>query len=1472
MPCIISDPIRITSILPRLGSILLFFFIVTQLINFPVFTIPLIGILILYAIGLSYWSKLWLIILPALLPVLDLTPWSGRILVTEFDLVILTSIAGSLLFNRLDFSFIKQLRAVKWLILFLILSYGISTFIGYSVKLLPPSPFYIYLAEYNSIRVAKGFFAALCFLPILAYEKNQGTPIAKLLSIGIISGLSLAILSIIWERIVFPGFFDFSYTYRISGLFSGLLLGGEMLDGYLLLAFPFFIVLLYSFNNPWLRFLGMLIFIGGLYGILVTFTRTNYLAVSVAIAILLLGSIKTQPKTTKRKTPLYVIFATLVFLLIVDIFRGGYISQRFSTTRDSFDERLKHWENAINISQEGIIPFIFGNGKGSYPNHYFSYEISGLNMARFWLMDENLEGKHINFLRFSPSDKQGTLNVSQRFPANQTGSYQVKITLRTPSTPPQKLLVEFCNKNILRFQSECQWIGFSTQKDTSNQWQTITNNLPSDSFTKPLLSPVTPVDINLLNRGLTESLDISQVEIISPDGKQLLQNTAFNNGFDHWFFSSGNHLAWHVKNLWISAFFEGGLIELSLISFLLIYLTRHLFKQTRQGNHYALAMLAAIIAIMIVGLFGSIFDDPRVSWLFYLMVWLAILKPEMPPILQAKKNTLLHSLVIVIVFLSVASSIAAYTIKKFGYSINDVAEIFTAKAETKLGITYAQTYQAKLDFPDIYQWRGQGANSHYNPIVSRYSLIGQPFSISDNAKNTEFSRLIQVNNNQQLLQAIANAEPGDGIELQTGIYSIRQNVNVSKNGSIRKPIVIYARQLGNVLIEFDTVEGFIVNAANWTFQNLIIKGDCETHSKCEHAFHIIGNADGTILRNNIIYDFNSAIKGNGLPQKDSTIIYPDNVLIEKNSFTNTSPRNTGSPVNTIDVVGGDNWHIKANFISDFIKLLDNKTSHAAYLKGYGKNGLFEENLVICNKKLYQPDHTQVGLSFGGGGTGSQFCFDKKCQYEHDQGIMQNNIIMNCNDVGIYINKGKDIQVINNTLYNTAGIDVRFPESNATVSNNLLTGTIRQRNQAKLVEINNRQGMDKQAFAQWFTNPDKADFSLLQNTSEPLPVAESQINSDYCSLQLNNRDRKIGAIDSDIQTSCKSLLNNTSPLLTIEFNEKTHQLIKQQEKILRLYKEEQQLKTSVTVCHAGCDYQDLNKALKAVKTNGTVYLEPGEYETCGNINRSVHIIGNRQQENGAHLIQSACGGKAALVVNAPDVTLEDLEISRVSVNDNNGACLRLEANAGNMIINNLNCHDNQAGIIANIAMGKLTIKNSIFERNGFKNGKTHNLSIASKDTVEIINSKILATTGKGHAIQINAPYMLIDHSEIAALNGQSSRAIDNAIGGELIISNSMLQQGINTDNDELIGFALGDKKALLDKQIVILENNQIIFDKESNLTSYFLNSRKLFNTTDNAEIFSKDNTIVGMGDYGANHVTSSNNKVFANRETAGLPPY
>ena len=128
-----------------------------------------------------------------------------------------------------------------------------------------------------------------------------------------------------------------------------------------------------------------------------------------------------------------------------------------------------------------------------------------------------------------------------------------------------------------------------------------------------------------------------------------------------------------------------------------------------------------------------------------------------------------------------------------------------------------------------------------------------------------------------------------------------------------------ARQLGQARIELNSAEGFLVSSPYWIFENLDIKGINPTHDYGEHAFHVVGNAKGFVLRNCRVHDFNSIIKANGTRGQDGKIHFPDNALIENNSFYNSTVRRTSNPVNAIDVVGADNWIINGNFIANFQK-------------------------------------------------------------------------------------------------------------------------------------------------------------------------------------------------------------------------------------------------------------------------------------------------------------------------------------------------------------------------------------------------------------------------------------------------------------------------------------------------------------------------------------------------------------------------
>src|SRR5690606_2522753 len=131
---------------------------------------------------------------------------------------------------------------------------------------------------------------------------------------------------------------------------------------------------------------------------------------------------------------------------------------------------------------------------------------------------------------------------------------------------------------------------------------------------------------------------------------------------------------------------------------------------------------------------------------------------------------------------------------------------------------------------------------------------------------------------------------------------------------------------------------------------------------------------------------------------------PHGGLVEGCEIYDTRARDTGNPVTKLNIDSGDGWIVRANYIHDFHRTSSAPT-YGAFMKSGGKNGVFERNLVICSKDVTVPGAVTLGLSFGGGLTAAPFCaphFDPNtpCTVEHEGGIMRNNVVANCSDVGI----------------------------------------------------------------------------------------------------------------------------------------------------------------------------------------------------------------------------------------------------------------------------------------------------------------------------------------------------------------------------------------------------------------------------------------------------------------------------------------
>jgi hypothetical protein len=296
-----------------------------------------------------------------------------------------------------------------------------------------------------------------------------------------------------------------------------------------------------------------------------------------------------------------------------------------------------------------------------------------------------------------------------------------------------------------------------------------------------------------------------------------------------------------------------------------------------------------------------------------------------------------------------------------------------------------------------------------------------------------------VASGDELRRAVATAVPGDVITLLAGTYRLRGNLVANRAGTEDAPIVVRAERPGSAVVELDAREGFVVTAPYWRFENLDLRGTCGVQDNCQHAFHVVGDAHHFAAVNNRITDFDAHFKING---QDGH--FPDHGLIEGNTVTNGAPRATASPVTPVDLVAASGWTVRRNLITDFVKAGGDGISYGIFAKGGGAGTLFEQNVVLCEQRLRGHPGSRIGLSFGGGGTGKPYCRDRQCIVEQEQGTMRANLVASCSDVGIHTNAASRSVIADNTLIDTGGIEVRFPESSATLNGNLVDGPIRAR--------------------------------------------------------------------------------------------------------------------------------------------------------------------------------------------------------------------------------------------------------------------------------------------------------------------------------------------------------------------------------------------------------------------------------------------
>lgn len=332
----------IISIASRLLAMPVFFAAAWGIVVYPFARLELALGLAAYAIAVFWRPHLMLLVVPVWLALINLAPWSGSLYLDDYDLLLGVTLAVFL--ARGLYGMQARLTPAQWLSILLL---ALATLTGFARGFIPtPEWGHIeissYYSHWNALRLAKGFFWALLLLPaISALLHSQRDKALTSLAWGLALAGAVVGIAAMWERHVFHAIaeagtryqilgnlLDFTTPYRITGLFSEMHTGGEAIDGFIALVWPFGLLAVMLARTRTGVAIASLTLMSALYAAVTTFSRASYLALAAGlVAGILLVWWSRQKNPMSQKAPLLLMPSLLVPVALSYIHtKGGVIS------------------------------------------------------------------------------------------------------------------------------------------------------------------------------------------------------------------------------------------------------------------------------------------------------------------------------------------------------------------------------------------------------------------------------------------------------------------------------------------------------------------------------------------------------------------------------------------------------------------------------------------------------------------------------------------------------------------------------------------------------------------------------------------------------------------------------------------------------------------------------------------------------------------------------------------------------------------------------------------------------------------------------------------------------------------------------------------------------------------------------------------------------------------------------------------
>jgi hypothetical protein len=586
--------------------------------RYPLFPGILAAVVALYAICLWRWTGVWLFVLPAALPILDLTPWTGWMYLGESDFLILATIAILMIRAPVER---KDLLPTGWSAA-LVGLYTFSILISLAIGLALSGPAggsdNPYLRPDNALRLAKGLLAALLLWPFLRQRQRTHGDTMLRFAVGMILGLSLETLTVAGERALFPGLLDFASDYRVVGTFSSMHLGGGHIGAYFAMTVPFLVVgLRRPHPTAILAVLGAGLIAA--YALVVTFARTAYVAALIGLAVAVLSWVVSRGRTHRVRAAAAILPVVLLVMvggiLGLAILDSTFMESRLGTIERDIGTRETNWTGGLAFRDDTLASMLLGMGLGTYPR-------VALSASSPTHAPSNFVVKHEGGAAYLSLAARSSFYLVQRVPVVPGLSYGLTLGIRSPGGP-SRIGVALC-ENVLLYSENCH--GGTQDVPAGPSWREISIALGAVNPSKSVLWGLVqrPIILSIYDPIPASTIEFRNVRLTDASGHDVLANGDFASGTERWFATADDHLVWRIKNQYLMLLFESGVLGLGAFLLLAAAAMSHAMRAARDGSLAAAAIGGSIVAFLCSGIFDSLLEAPRIATLFYLVVLLGL--------------------------------------------------------------------------------------------------------------------------------------------------------------------------------------------------------------------------------------------------------------------------------------------------------------------------------------------------------------------------------------------------------------------------------------------------------------------------------------------------------------------------------------------------------------------------------------------------------------------------------------------------------------------------------------------------------------------------------------------------------------------------------------------------------------------------------------------------------------------------------